>query len=154
MTFSKLAGIESGAQVNTVTGVKGDSESSYRTGNVNITPANIGAVATSVVGSASGVCPLNSSGIVDTTYLPSYVDDVIEAYPRTGQTELTSTWLSLTDGGSALTPETGKIYILLSASTSYAVNTQFRWSGSTYVELADGNISSITNAEIDTILAA
>lgn len=152
--FSKLAGIESGAQVNTVTGVKGDSESSYRTGNVNITPANIGAVATSAVGSASGVCPLNSSGTVDTQYLPSYVDDVIEAYPRSGQTELTATWLSLTNGGSALTPETGKIYIILAASTSYAVNTCFRWSGSTYVELADGNISSITNAEIDTILAA
>ena len=28
-----------------VTGVKGDSESSYRTGNVNLTPANIGAAA-------------------------------------------------------------------------------------------------------------
>lgn len=30
-----------------VTGVKGNSESSYRTGNVNITPANVGAVAKS-----------------------------------------------------------------------------------------------------------
>lgn len=40
--FSKLQGIESGAQVNTVTGIKGNSESSYRTGNVNITKANIG----------------------------------------------------------------------------------------------------------------
>lgn len=39
----KLAAIESGAQANSITGVKGDSESSYRTGNVNITPANIGA---------------------------------------------------------------------------------------------------------------
>ena len=39
---SKLAGIESGAQVNTVTGVKGDSESTYRVGNINITKANIG----------------------------------------------------------------------------------------------------------------
>ena len=38
----KLAGIEAGAQVNTITGVKGDSEESYRTGNVNITKANIG----------------------------------------------------------------------------------------------------------------
>ena len=28
-----------------VTGVKGDAESTYRTGNVNITPANIGAAA-------------------------------------------------------------------------------------------------------------
>ena len=39
---TKLAGIAEGAQVNTITGVKGDSESSYRTGNVNITKANVG----------------------------------------------------------------------------------------------------------------
>ena len=39
---TKLDGIESGAQVNDVTGVKGDSEGSYRVGNVNITKANIG----------------------------------------------------------------------------------------------------------------
>lgn len=39
---TKLANIEAGAQVNTITGVKGDSEASYRTGNVNITKANIG----------------------------------------------------------------------------------------------------------------
>lgn len=38
----KLNDIEAGAQVNTITGVKGDSESTYRTGNVNITKANIG----------------------------------------------------------------------------------------------------------------
>jgi hypothetical protein len=39
---SKLQGIEAGAQVNTVLGVKGDAETDYRTGNVNITKANIG----------------------------------------------------------------------------------------------------------------
>lgn len=39
---TKLGGIAAGAQVNTITGVKGNSESTYRTGNVNITPANIG----------------------------------------------------------------------------------------------------------------
>lgn len=39
---TKLAGIEAGAQVNTVIGVKGNSETTYRTGNVNITKANIG----------------------------------------------------------------------------------------------------------------
>ena len=38
----KLDGIESGAQKNTVTGIKGDSETSYRNGNVNITKANVG----------------------------------------------------------------------------------------------------------------
>ena len=38
----KLAGVEAGAQVNTITGVKGNAEDNYRVGNVNITPANIG----------------------------------------------------------------------------------------------------------------
>lgn len=42
---NKLSTIESGAQANTLTGIKGDAESSYRTGDVNITPANIGAAA-------------------------------------------------------------------------------------------------------------
>lgn len=41
---AKLDGIATGAQVNSITGVKGNAESSYRTGNVNITPTNIGAV--------------------------------------------------------------------------------------------------------------
>ena len=39
---TKLSGIAAGAQVNTITGVKGNSESSYRTGNINITKSNIG----------------------------------------------------------------------------------------------------------------
>lgn len=44
---TKLNGIAAGAQVNSITGIKGNAESSYRTGNVNLTPANIGAVAKS-----------------------------------------------------------------------------------------------------------
>lgn len=44
---NKLNGIEKGAQVNTVTGIKGNAESAYRTGKVDLTPANIGAVASS-----------------------------------------------------------------------------------------------------------
>lgn len=39
---TKLTGIEAGAQVNTVTGVKGNAENNYRTGEINISPANIG----------------------------------------------------------------------------------------------------------------
>lgn len=38
---TKLDGIASGAQVNSITGVKGDAENTYRTGNVNLTPANL-----------------------------------------------------------------------------------------------------------------
>ena len=40
--LAELKDVEAGAQVNTITGVKGNSESAYRTGNVNITKANIG----------------------------------------------------------------------------------------------------------------
>ena len=42
---TKLDGIASGAQVNSITGVKGNSETNYRTGDVNLTAANIGAAA-------------------------------------------------------------------------------------------------------------
>ena len=108
-------------------------------------------VATSAKGAANGVCPLNASGTVDSSYLPSYVDDVVEAYPLSGATELSSTWLSLTASGSALTPEAGKIYVLMSDSTSYSANSQFRWGGSAYVKLSDGGVSEITEAEINTI---
>lgn len=119
-----------------------------------ITTALNGKIASTEKGSASGICPLNASGKVDTSYLPSFVDDVIEGYPVSGATELSAGWLSKTSGGSALTPETDKIYILMADSTSYSANSTFRWSGSTYVLLSDGNISAITNAEIDTILAS
>ena len=95
-----------------------------------------------------------SNGLIDSSILPSYVDDVIEAYPRSGATELSSSWLSATSGGSALTPEAGKIYVLMVDSTSYSANSQFRWSGTTYVKLSDGGVSEITNSEIDTIVAS
>ena len=39
---NKLSSIEQGAQVNTITGIKGNAESTYRTGDVNLTPANLG----------------------------------------------------------------------------------------------------------------
>lgn len=107
------------------------------------------------VGAASGVCPLDANSKVDSQYLPSYVDDVIEAYARSGQTALSSTWLATGSAtGTVITPETGKIYILMADSGDYAANTQFRWSGTTYVKMADGGVSSITNSEIDTIVAA
>lgn len=40
---NKLNSIETAAQVNTVTGVKGENETDYRIGNINITAENIGA---------------------------------------------------------------------------------------------------------------
>jgi len=98
-----------------VTGIKGNAESSYRTGNVNLTPANIGAIATSAKGAASGVAELDSNGKVPSSQLPSYVDDVLEyakssSFPTTG--------------------ESGKIYIAQDTNKTY------RWSGTAYVEIS------------------
>ena len=109
------------------------------------------AIPTSAKGAANGVCPLNANSVIDSQYLPSFVDDIVEAYARSGATALSADWLSTTASGSALTPETGKIYVLMADSGDYAANTQFRWSGSAYVKLNDGGVSPITNEEINTI---
>lgn len=102
-------------------------------------------------GAANGVAPLNASSKIDSQYLPSFVDDVVEAYPRSGQAALSAGWLSATSGGAALTPETGKIYILMENSGDYTTNTQFRWGGSAYVKLNDGGVSALTTEEINAI---
>lgn len=65
----------------------------------------------------NGVASLDGSGKVPAAQLPSYVDDIVEvanlaALPVTG--------------------ETGKIYVTVDD------NSQFRWSGSTYVEFSGG----------------
>ena len=86
----------------TITGVKGNAETSYRTGNVNITPANIGLgnvnntsdadkpissatqtalngkLSSSLKGTANGLAELDANGKVPSSQLPSYVDDVLE----------------------------------------------------------------------------
>ena len=86
------------------------------------------------VGAANGVASLDGDGKVPSAQLPSYVDDVIDAYIVSGSTPLSAGWLSKTSGGSALTPETGIIYVVLS-SGEYQ-NKTYRWSGSTYVEIS------------------
>ena len=106
-----------------VTGVKGDSESTFRKGNVSISKANIGLgnvsndaqVKRSEMGVANGVATLGGDGKVPAAQLPSYVDDVLEyenkaAFPATG--------------------ETGKIYVAKDTNLTY------RWGGSAYVEIS------------------
>ena len=74
-------------------------------------------------GVANGYAPLNASTKIDSSYLPSYVDDVIEvanyaALPVTG--------------------ETGKIYITLDTNFIY------RWSGTIYIQVGGGGVGSAT----------
>ena len=128
---------------NSITGVKGDNESSYRTGNVNITKGNIGLgnvenkssatirgeITSANVTTALGYTPLNNAlkganngvaelgadGKVPSAQLPSYVDDVLE---YNGQSNFPATG------------ETGKIYVDTSTNKTY------RWSGSAYTEIS------------------
>lgn len=106
-----------------VTGVKGSAETSYRKGNVEISPTNIGLgnvtnhaqVKRTEMGVANGVATLGADGKVPSGQLPSYVDDVLEfenkaSFPAKG--------------------EEGKIYV------SKDTNLTYRWSGSAYVEIS------------------
>lgn len=93
-----------------------------------------------------------NGNVLDSSVLPSFVDDVVEVYP-VGATELASDWLSTTAGGAPITPEAGRIYVLMADSTNYTANSQFRFGGTTYVKLSDGGVSAITTTEIDTIIA-
>jgi hypothetical protein len=77
-----------------------------------------GVISSVPFGAANGVATLGGDGKVPSIQLPSYVDDVVEvanfaALPATG--------------------ETGKIYITLDNNKVY------RWTGSTYVEIAANN---------------
>lgn len=119
---------------------------------ITLSASDVSAIPTSAKGAANGVCPLNANSIIDSAYLPSFVDDVVEAYARSGQTALSSTWLATgSASGTVITPQTGVIYVLMEDTTDYAANTQFRWSGSAYVKLNDGGVSPITNEEINAI---
>lgn len=75
--------------------------------------------------------PLNSSSKIDSIYLPSYVDDVLEfanlaAFPPTG--------------------DAGIIYVALDTNKCY------RWSGSTYVEISPAPVTSVNTRVGDIVL--
>jgi hypothetical protein len=77
-------------------------------------------------GVADGVATLDGTGKIPNAQIPIELNDVIDCY-IVGATALASDWLSLTVNGSALTPETGKIYIILT-SGEYQ-NVIYRWNG-------------------------
>lgn len=89
---NKLAGIEAGAQVNTITGVKGNSETTYRTGNVNITKANIG------LGNVDNTADANKS----VNYATSAGSATSATKDASGNT-ITATYETKTDAAAKLT---------------------------------------------------
>ena len=119
--YTKLDGIEAGAQVNTVTSVAG------KTGAVTLSAYDVGAIPSTDKGSASGVAELDANGKVPSSQLPSYVDDVIEGYYNAtdGKFYEESTYTT------EITGETGKIYVSLDTNKTY------RWSGSAFVVISE-----------------
>ena len=79
------------------------------------TASEVGAIASTLKGANNGVAELDANGLVPSSQLPSFVDDVLEY----------STKSSFPTSG-----ETGKIYVDTSTNITY------RWSGSAYVEIS------------------
>lgn len=68
---------------------------------------------------------LDSNGKILETYLPSYVDDVIEGYYYDGKFYTTSAHTT------EITAETGKIYVDIPSNVTY------RWGGTTYIPITN-----------------
>lgn len=110
------------------------------------------AIPSSQKGAANGVATLDNTGKVPSSQLPSYVDDVVEAYIRSGQTALSSTWLATgSASGTVITPESGVIYMIMNGNDTYPTNSEYRWGGTAYVPIYDGGATEMTTAEMDTL---
>ena len=97
-------------------------------------------------GQANGLASLDGKGLVPSSQLPSYVDDVIEGYAtyevsETGKLSNIKLY-SDPDHANPITGESGKIYLNI---TPDKPPYQFRWSGTQFV---DSNTSSLILGEV------
>ena len=105
-----------------VTTIQGDYVSKTRKVNgktlsadITLGASDVKAIPISQKGVANGVAELDANGLVPSSQLPSYVDDVLEYDTKTGFP---------TNG------ESGKIYIATDT------NLQYRWTGTQYIEIS------------------
>lgn len=77
----------------------------------------------------------DSNNVINSLYLPSYVDDVIEGYYYNGKFYKESTHTT------EITGESGKIYVDLSVDPAEP----YRWSGSAFVSMKSPTISAVAN---------
>lgn len=76
-------------------------------------------------GAVNGVATLDANGIIPSSQLPSYVDDIIEGYLYEGSFYEDNAHQIL------ITPTEGKIYVDL------LTDTQWRWGGSAYTQVSE-----------------
>lgn len=98
------------------------------------TADDVGAVSIELKGVANGIAELDDNGLVPSSQLPSYVDDVIEGIYENGKFYATS------EKDTEIAGESGKIYIDLISGKDY------RWSGSAFVSIPDNLSLVITSS--------
>ena len=82
------------------------------------------------IGVAGGLVGLNANLLIDTQYLPSYVDDVIDGYL------LSNVFYADASHTAPLVGESSKIYLDLTTSNWKT----YRWSGAVYIEVSSGDL--------------
>ena len=95
--------------------------------NITLGAGDVGAIPSSAKGAKNGVASLDANGLVPSSQLPSYVDDVLEGYIASDA----KNFYKDSSKSSAYSPETGKIYVDLTNNKTY------RWSGTTYVVISE-----------------
>lgn len=90
-----------------------------------------------------GLVTTDENGLIPTSMLPSYVDDVIEGYYNTED----SLFYEEAEFTTAIIGETGKIY------TDLASRDIYRWSGSVFVQINPKTYRLATNDDIDALFS-
>lgn len=100
------------------------------------TAADIGAIPDTLKGQPNGVATLDGDGLIPSTQLPSYVDDVVEGYLYNNvfyKEEAHTTVIEAMGG---------RIYLDIPTNISY------RWGGTTYIQITSTDMVAMENAEI------
>ena len=124
-----------------VTGVKGNAESSYRKGEVNITPANIGAAASSHTHSASNITAgtLGGSVVANTTAVGTLTTKQVRnitistADPTSSDGGNGDVWIKYGNTQSNCPFPVGGVYISIASTNPSSI-----WAGTTWEQFAKG----------------
>lgn len=110
-------------------------------------------------GEPNGYVPLNSEGLINSQYLPSYVDNVIEVWAEYNIDNSTGTACDIhlyeinegIKGQEILQGNSSTIYVEANPSSERRFATQFRWTGTQFVSIGFSNlvIGEVTGSAYD-----